>query len=52
MTQKLYFRERRLNDSMGSFIADEVIKALISNGKAVKNAKVLILGITFKEKLS
>ena len=40
---------RRLNDSMGSFIADEVIKALISNGKAVKNAKVLILGITFKE---
>ena len=40
---------RRLNDSMGAFIADEVIKALISNGMAVKNAEVLILGITFKE---
>jgi UDP-N-acetyl-D-galactosamine dehydrogenase len=34
---------------MGVFVADEVIKALISSGKAVKNAEVLILGITFKE---
>jgi UDP-N-acetyl-D-galactosamine dehydrogenase len=40
---------RRINDSMGVFVADEVIKALISSGKAVKNAEVLILGITFKE---
>jgi UDP-N-acetyl-D-galactosamine dehydrogenase len=40
---------RRINDSMGAFVADEVIKALISSGKAVKNAKVLVLGITFKE---
>lgn len=40
---------RRINDSMGAFVADEVIKALIKNGAAVKNAKVLVLGITFKE---
>lgn len=40
---------RRINDSMGAFIADQVINALISNGKVVKDAKVLVLGITFKE---
>ena len=40
---------RRINDSMGPFIADEVIKALIKSGKPVKNSKVLVLGITFNE---
>ena len=40
---------RRINDSMGSFVADEVIKALISSDIQVKNSKILILGITFKE---
>lgn len=40
---------RRINDSMGAFVADEVIKALIKNGAAIKNARVLVLGITFKE---
>ena len=40
---------RRINESMGGFVADEVIKALIENRLVVKNAKVLILGITFKE---
>ncbi len=40
---------RRINESMGNFVADEVIKALIDNGSTVKNAKVLVLGITFKE---
>ena len=40
---------RRINDSMGAFVADEVIKALIDIGKPIKNTKVLILGITFKE---
>ena len=34
---------------MGSFVADEVIKALIEKGSVIKNSKVLILGITFKE---
>jgi UDP-N-acetyl-D-galactosamine dehydrogenase len=40
---------RRINDSMGAFVADEVIKALINSGESVKNSKVLVLGITFKE---
>lgn len=40
---------RRINDSMGAFVADELIKALIDGGRAIKNAKVLVLGITFKE---
>ena len=40
---------RRINDSMGSFIADEVIKALIDVDKSIKNSRVLVLGITFKE---
>jgi UDP-N-acetyl-D-galactosamine dehydrogenase len=40
---------RRINESMGVFVADEVIKALIENGSVIKSSKVLILGITFKE---
>ena len=40
---------RRINESMGGFVADEVIKALIENGSVIKNSKVLVLGITFKE---
>ncbi len=40
---------RRLNDSMGSYIANEVVKAMIKRDKPVKNANVLLLGITFKE---
>ncbi len=40
---------RRINDSMCDFVADEVIKVLIKNGAVIKNAKVLVLGITFKE---
>lgn len=40
---------RRLNDSMGKYVAGEVIKLLIKNGTTVKGAKVLMLGITFKE---
>ena len=40
---------RRINESMGGFVADEVIKKLIENDLFVKKAKILILGITFKE---
>lgn len=40
---------RRINDSMGGLIANKVVKLLIKNGKTVKQSKVLILGITFKE---
>ncbi|TXD51432.1 nucleotide sugar dehydrogenase [Polaribacter sp. IC063] len=40
---------RRLNDSMGQYVASEVIKLMISEDIRIKNAKVLVLGITFKE---
>ena len=40
---------RKVNDSMGAFVADAAIKQMIEAGKAPKNAKVFILGITFKE---
>lgn len=35
--------------SMGEFVADAAIKQMILAGKAVRNAKVVILGLTFKE---
>ena len=40
---------RKVNDSMGTFVADAAIKQMIEAGKAPKNAKVIIFGITFKE---
>jgi len=40
---------RRLNDGMGAYVAQEVVKLMIKKDIPVKNAKVLILGITFKE---
>jgi UDP-N-acetyl-D-galactosamine dehydrogenase len=40
---------RRVNDGMGQYVANEVIKIMLRNDIKVKNAKVLMLGITFKE---
>jgi UDP-N-acetyl-D-galactosamine dehydrogenase len=40
---------RRMNDGMGPWIASQVIKLMIKKGHAVRNSKVLVLGITFKE---
>ncbi len=40
---------RRINDGMGKFIAEKTVKLLIANDRAVKGAKILILGWTFKE---
>lgn len=40
---------RRINDNMGIHIANKVIKLITHNDKKVKGAKILILGITFKE---
>ena len=40
---------RRVNDQMGSFLASKVVKLMIKKGIQIKGAKVLILGITFKE---
>lgn len=40
---------RKINDGMGKFIADAIIKKLILANKVVSQAKVVILGLTFKE---
>lgn len=40
---------RRLNDSMGEYVASQVVKLMIKKGITVNKAKVLMLGITFKE---
>ncbi|GAB6045593.1 nucleotide sugar dehydrogenase [Caminibacter profundus] len=40
---------RRMNDNMGIFVANKVIKLMIQKGHTIKGSKVLILGITFKE---
>ena len=40
---------RRLNDGMGELIAKEIIFELASRGLKIKNSKILIMGITFKE---
>lgn len=40
---------RRINDDMGKYVAENIVKNLIATDKAVKSAKVAILGFTFKE---
>ncbi|WP_117880636.1 nucleotide sugar dehydrogenase [Aureibaculum luteum] len=40
---------RRLNDSMGPFVAQESVKMMIKKGIPIKESNVLVLGITFKE---
>ena len=46
---KIILNGRQVNDSMGAFVADAAIKAMIEAGMAPKKAVVVILGITFKE---
>lgn len=40
---------RRINDGMGKHVADKVVRALIQKSKVVKDCRVLVLGLTFKE---
>jgi UDP-N-acetyl-D-galactosamine dehydrogenase len=40
---------RRMNDSMGSYVANEVVKLMIKKDGKVKNGNALVMGITFKE---
>lgn len=40
---------RRLNDSMGEYVASQVVKLMIKRGVIVNGSKILMLGITFKE---
>ncbi|WP_313581571.1 nucleotide sugar dehydrogenase [Chishuiella sp.] len=46
---ELILAARRLNDSMGAFVASQIVKLLINKDIKVKGAKILNLGITFKE---
>ena len=46
---RVMFAARRLNDGMGSYVANQTIKCMNKKGIIVKDAKFLILGITFKE---
>ncbi len=46
---RIMFAARRLNDGMGAYVANQVIKCMNKKGIIVKDANILILGITFKE---
>lgn len=46
---RVMFSARRLNDGMGAYVANQTIKAMNLKGLKVKDAKILMLGITFKE---
>jgi len=46
---RIMFSARRLNDGMGAYVANQVIKVMNLKGIKVKDAKILILGVTFKE---
>lgn len=46
---RVMFAARRLNDGMGAYVANQTIKVMNKKGVIVKDAKVLILGVTFKE---
>jgi len=48
----LLIAARELNDSMGQFVAQNIVKLLAKNNLPVGNANVLILGFTFKENVS
>jgi len=43
---------RFINDSMGGYVAKQIVKKLVKAGKHIQNSKVLIMGITFKEDVS
>lgn len=46
---RIMFASRRLNDGMGAYVANQTIMCMNKKGIVVKDAKFLILGITFKE---
>lgn len=46
---RVMFAARRLNDGMGNYVAEQTIKCMNKKGLLVKDANILILGITFKE---
>jgi len=46
---RIMMTSRRLNDTMGEYVAEQVIKLMNKRGVLVKDAKMLLLGVTFKE---
>jgi UDP-N-acetyl-D-galactosamine dehydrogenase len=48
-TAEIILAGRKMNDSMGDYVASQVVKLMIQKDIEIKNAKVLILGFTFKE---
>jgi UDP-N-acetyl-D-galactosamine dehydrogenase len=40
---------RRINDGMGKYVAEQTVKQMIAAGSSIKGAKVIVLGLTFKE---
>ena len=46
---RVMYKARRLNDGMGDYVANQAIKLMNKKGVMVKDARILILGITFKE---
>ena len=46
---RVMFAARRLNDGMGAYVAHQVIKLMNKKGLLVKNSRILLLGIAFKE---
>lgn len=40
---------RRINDNMGRFVVEKSIKMMINSGKSIKNSRIAVLGLTFKE---
>ena len=46
---RVMFSARRLNDGMGAYVANQTVKCMNKKGVMVKDAKILLLGVTFKE---
>ena len=49
---RIMFSARRLNDGMGAYVANQTIKCMNKKGVMVKDAKILLMGVTFKENCS
>ena len=48
-TPEIILAGRKMNDGMGDYVASQVVKLMIQKDIEIKNAKVLVLGFTFKE---
>jgi len=48
-TPQVILAGRRINDSMGKYVAEQTVKQMIANDLSVKGAPIIVLGMTFKE---